>query len=458
MTHHFSRPADATAADWRAREAAHTVYGWQPQALRSPRLFTHAEGSALYDQDGNRVLDFGSGQISVNIGYSHPHVLAAMERQMRAVTYLAPSFATEARLRLAEAVAAVTPGDLNHIFFTNGGAEAVENALKIARAVTGRWKILSAWQSYHGATAMASAVSGDGRRLLSEPGVPGVARFNLPGLWRSAFNETDPEAEVTLALEAVETLIQREGPTTIAALILEPVVGTNGLYNPGTRFLRGIRTLCDRYGILLVADETMSGWGRTGAWFAVDHAGVVPDLLTTAKGITSGYVPLGAVALRPALYEHFRDRPFVGGLTTEGHALACAAGVATLEVYHQEGLIARSAERGAWLLDHLRGLQDRHPCIGTVRGIGLFTCLELTADRNRRTPLAGTGPVPATLSREIAARCLKAGLVVLARQDFIFIAPPLSVPQTDLEDGLAILDTVLQWVDTLLPGSGEAPR
>lgn len=435
---------------WRRSELDHVVYGWQPQSKRSARLIVRAEGAALWDDRGNRYVDFGSGQINVNIGYGNQHVLEVMQRQMAQATYIAPYFATHARIELASLVARRTPGDLNHIFFTNSGAEAIENALKIAKAFTSRSKFLSAWQSYHGATAGASAVSGDARRLLAEPVMPGTSHFHLPGQYRSPFHVTDLETEAALALTALEDLIAREGPHLIAGIVLEPIVGTNGLYVPPADFLHGIRSLCDRHGILFIADETMSGWGRTGQWFACDHYGLVPDILTTAKGITSGYVPLGAVAMRPAIYEHFKNRAFVGGLTTEGHALACAAGVANLTVYESLDLVERSASMGTLVLERLRELMEQHHCIGEVRGRGLFTCIELTSDRDTRRPLVGAFPQTRTLPADIFGLCLERGLMVLARENFIFVAPPLITSEEDISFGMSVLDEVLTEIDARL--------
>lgn len=439
-----------------AMDDRHVVYGWRPQAPRAAATMVRAQGAALWDEQGRRYVDFGAGQVNVNIGYGNARVAEAIRAQLDQVAYVAPYFATDVRNRLAAGVAQRLPGDLDHVFFTNSGAEAVENALKIAKAVTGRSKFLSAWQSYHGATAGASAVSGDRRRWLAEPGVFGVSHFHLPGQYRSAFGcDDDREREAALALATFEDLLEREGPDRIAGVILEPIVGTNGLYVPPRSFIRGVVGACRRHGVMFIADETMSGWGRSGRWFACEHFDVVPDILTTAKGITSGYVPLGAVALRPEVYRHFVSRPFVGGLTTEGHALACAAGVANLEVYEAEGLVERSAELGAWLLDRLHGLADRHPCVGDVRGRGLFACLELTSDRASRRPLSGVVPGTERLGAEIFADCLSRGLATLARGDLVFVTPPLVIERADLELGLEILDDVLTTVDRRLDAAAH---
>lgn len=406
------------------------IYGWQPQAMpvghARPRI-VRARGAALWDAAGRRHIDFAAGQISVNAGYSDPRILAAMTAQMAELTYVAPGFATTPRETLARTMAELLPGKLAHVLFTNSGAEAVENALKIARAATGRHKFLSAWQSYHGATAGASGVSGDPRRLLWEPGLPGVAHFHLPIGPRGVFSGPDQAAQ---ALAALADLIAREDPHLIAGLIVEPIVGTNGLYAPPANFMTGMQALCRQHGILLIADETMTGWGRAGTWFACEHYGLTPDILTTSKGITSGYVPLGATAITGEIYDRFLDRPFVGGLTTEGHALACATALANIAVYRQDGLVERSARLGGVLLARLHDLKARHGCIGDVRGRGLFACIELT------TPQAGN----------IARACQDQGLIVLGRGDHVFIGPPLMIPEDDLDFGLDVLDRVLAQV------------
>lgn len=408
------------------------IYGWQRQALpvgHSRLRVVRARGADLWDDAGRRYVDFAAGQISVNAGYADPRILAAMTAQMAELTYVAPGFSTAPRETLARTMAEILPGKLEHVLFTNSGAEAVENALKIARAATGRHKFLSASQSYHGATAGASGVSGDPRRLLWDPGLPGVAHFHLPIGRRSVFSGPDQDAQ---ALKALEDLIAREGPHLIAGLIIEPIVGTNGLYAPSAAFMAGMQTLCRKHGILLIADETMSGWGRSGAWFACEHYGLAPDILTTSKGLTSGYVPLGATAITGDIYDRFLDQPFVGGLTTEGHALGCATALANIEVYRQDGLIERSAVLGARLLERLRDLMARHSCIGEVRGRGLFACIELDSSSQQAI--------------HVARACQERGLIVLGRGDHVFIGPPLMIPETDLEFGISVLDDVLAMV------------
>jgi taurine--2-oxoglutarate transaminase len=436
----------------RELEARHVIYGWQPQEIRSPVIFERAERIYLWDTEGRRYADFGSGQINVNLGYGHPKVLRALRSQMERMTYVAPTFATEARIRLAASVARHMPGDLECVFFTNSGSESIENAIKIARAVTGRTKIYSAWQSYHGATAGASAISGDRRRLYVEPAMPGTGKFHYASCYRCPFGQTAPPQCSFACLVSLQQQILFEGPETVAAIVLEPIVGGSGLYIPPADFLRGIRQFCDAHGILLIFDETMSGWGRSGRWFACEHYDVVPDILTTAKGITSGYVPLGATVVTPRIRDHFLRKGFVGGLTNEGHTLGCAAGIATIEAYEEEGLVARSAALGDYLAERLSALSQKHPSIGDVRAKGLFACIELSADRKRKISLAGSREANRTVATEMARRLFDQGLVVLARGDFVFVAPPLVISREELDEGLEKVDSVLRYADDLAVG------
>lgn len=431
-------------------EADHVVYGWQRQEVRSPLIFDKAEGIYLWDEEGKRYADFCAGQINVNVGYGHPKVLAAMQRQMSRTTYVPPMFATEARIRLASMVAAHMPGDLQYVFFTNSGSESIENAIKIARAVTGRSKIHSAWQSYHGATAAASAISGDPRRLYAEPAMPNLGKFHYANCYRCPFGQVAPPECGFACLHNLQNQILYDGPETVAAIVLEPIAGTSGCYIPPARFVQSIRNLCDEHGILLIFDETLSGWGRSGRWFACEHYDVVPDILVTAKGITSGYVPLGATIVTPAIRDHFHKRTFVGGLTNEAHPLACAAGIANIEVYEEEGLVERSEKLGEYLRQRLLTLRKRHPSVGDVRCKGLFACLELTSDKERKKPLAGHRDINLNVSSELCRRLRTMGLLVIAKWDFIFIAPPLVITREELDEGLEKIDQALCYTDQLV--------
>jgi taurine---2-oxoglutarate transaminase len=369
---------------------------------------------------------------------------------MERTTYVAPMFATEARIRLASMVAAHTPGDLQYVFFTNSGSEAIENAIKIARAATGRSKIYSAWQSYHGATAGASAISGDPRRLFAEPVMPGLAKFHYANCYRCPFGQVAPPSCNFACVHNVTNQIIYDGPETVAAIVLEPIAGTSGIYVPPEQFVRSIRKFCDENGILLIFDETMSGWGRSGRWFACEHYGVVPDIIATAKGITSGYAPLGATVLSPAIRDHFLRRDFVGGLTNEAHPLACAAGIANIEVYEDENLVERAEVLGEHLAQKLRGLKEKHASVGDVRCKGLFACLELTSDKGSKKPLASHRDKIRNVSKELSRRLFQMGLFLMAKWDFVFIAPPLVINREEIDEGVEKIDRALAYTDELI--------
>jgi len=419
----------------------HTIYEWSAQSKVDPIPVGRAEGVYFWTPEGRRYLDFNSQLMCTNIGHSHPKVVRAIQEQAATLAYANPFMATEPRARLGAKLAEITPGDIDTFFFTSGGAEANENAIRIARVVTGRHKILVRYRSYHGGTAGAIALTGDPRRWASEPGLPGIVRAPDFHKW----GRRDPEP-VDVSLRELEDVIRYEGPPTIAAILIETVVGTNGILIPPDGYLQGVRALCDKYGILLIADEVMSGFGRTGRWFAVDHWSVVPDLMTMAKGLTSAYVQLGAVGLRPHVARVFQDRAFPGGLTYNSHTLACAAALATLSVYEDEGLIENAKRMGARLLERMRELERKHPSIGATRAIGLFGIFELVRDRRTYEPMApynGTSEEMAALGRFFREQ----GLYTFVRWNTFFANPPLIVNEAQLEEGLDIIDRGLEITD-----------
>ncbi len=422
----------------------HTLFEWSAQGSLDPIPVAGAKGSYFWTPDGRRFLDFNSQLMCVNIGHGDERVVRAIQEQAATLPYANPFMATEPRARLGAKLAQITPGDINVFFFTTGGAEANENAIKLARLYTGRHKILARYRSYHGATAGAMSLTGDPRRWPNEPGIPGVVRVLDPyhGIARGW-------EDAASALATLEEVIQLEGPHTIAAFILETVTGTNGVLVPPDGYLQGVRDLCTKYSILMIADEVMSGFGRTGRWFAVDHWSVVPDLLTMAKGLTSAYVPLGAVGMRQPIADHFLDRPFFGGLTYNSHPLACAAALATIDVYEQDDLIGNAQRLGEIMSGLLADLSDRHPCVGAVRSIGLFGIVELVRSGETREPLApfnGTSPEMAILGRELRSR----GLYTFVRWNTFFTSPPLSISEAELREGFAIADHALAVVDQML--------
>ncbi|MEX1169673.1 MAG: aminotransferase class III-fold pyridoxal phosphate-dependent enzyme [Chloroflexota bacterium] len=420
----------------------YTFFSWSAQAKVRPIVIDHADGIYFWDPDGKRYIDFNSQLMSVNIGHGDRRVADAIADQAHTLAFAAPQFATEVRGRLGELLAELTPGDLNTFFFTLGGAEANENALRMARMVTGRQKVLARFRSYHGATAGAISVTGDPRRWASEPAVPGVIHVLDP--WRPGRQEPEPVAEHLAYLEEV---IQYEGPNTVAAFILETVTGTNGILIPPDGYLQGVRELCTKYGILLIADEVMAGFGRTGRWFAVDHWDVVPDLLTMAKGMTSSYLPLGAVAMSRQVADYFAERVYYGGLTYSAHPMSCAAAIAAIGVLRDDDLIGNAARLDPVLRGLLADLQARHPSVGAVRSIGLFGIVELIRDRRTREPMApfnGSSPEMAALD----ARLREEGLFTMTHWNAFFTNPPLCITEEQLREAFAIIDRALEMTDS----------
>lgn len=444
-------PDPSAGAAVKAADRAHVFHSWSAQGLIDPPAVAGAEGAYFWDYDGNRYLDFSSQLVNTNIGHQHPKVVAAVQEQAGRLCTIAPGFAVDVRSEAARLVAGRTPGDLDKIFFTNGGAEAVENAVRMARLHTGRPKLLSAYRSYHGATAAAINLTGDPRRWPSDTASAGVVHFWGPYLYRSPFHATSEEEECARALAHLEDTVVFEGPGTIAAIILESVVGTAGILVPPAGYLAGVRELCDRHGIVFILDEVMSGFGRTGRWFAADHWGVTPDLLTFAKGVNSGYVPLGGVAISAEIAAGFDRRPYPGGLTYSGHPLACASAVATINAMAEEGIVENAARLGEHIIGPgLRALAERHPSVGEVRGMGVFWALELVKDRTTREPLvpynaAGEAAAP---MNAFAAACKKSGLWPFVNMNRTHVVPPCTLTDAEAREGLAILDEALTVADT----------
>ena len=419
----------------------HTLFEWSMQGAVDPIPVAGAKGCWFWTPEGKRYLDFNSQLMCVNIGHGDERVIRAIAQQAETLAYANPFMATEVRARLGRKLAEICPGDIEVFFFTNGGAEANENAIKIARLYTGRHKVLSFYRSYHGGTAGSITLTGDPRRWSAEPGMPGVVHVLNPyhGIQRG-WEPTD------LALARIEETIQLEGPNTIAALFLETVVGTNGILIPPEGFLQGIRELCTKYGILMVADEVMSGFGRTGEWFAVDHWRVVPDLMTMAKGLTSAYVPLGAVGMRRAIADHFTDKVFWGGLTYNSHPLGCAAALATLQVYENDRLIENARRMGEVMGGLHEQLREKHPIVGATRSIGLFGIVELVKDRTSMEPLAPFNGTSEPM-KKLATFFRDEGLYTFVRWNYFFTNPPLSISEAELREGFAIIDRALTVAD-----------
>ena len=419
----------------------HTLFEWSAQAAVDPIPVARAKGIYFWTPDGKRFIDFNSQLMCVNIGHGDERVIRAIKEQAETLAYANPFMATEVRARLARKLAEITPGDIDAFFFTNGGAEANENAIRIARMFTGRHKIGARYRSYHGGTAGALTLTGDPRRWAAEPGIPGV--FRIPDFYHGIQKGSDTAEEV---LARTEEVLELEGAKTVAAIIVEPVTGTNGILIPPDGYMQGLRALCDKYGIMLIADEVMAGFGRTGEWFSVDHWNIEPDLISMAKGLTSAYVQLGAVGMRREIADHFQKNVFYGGLTYNSHPLACAAALATIAVYEEDDLIRRARKMGAVMSDLMADLKARHPSVGATRNIGLFGIFELVRNRETLEPMApfnGASPEMQALGKHFREE----GLYTFVRWNTFFTNPPLCITEDELREAFAIIDKGLEITD-----------
>jgi taurine--2-oxoglutarate transaminase len=430
----------------------HVFYTWSAQAKVQPIAVKRASGVYFWNLEDRRYLDFNSMTMCVNIGHGDERVIKAMQEQMAELPYAAPGMTTRVRALASKMVAEVTPHQaLSKILFTLGGADANENAIKLARGYTGRHKILTRYRSYHGATAGAMAATGDPRRLVWEPNLmPGVVHFLDPYRYRSTFHRTNQEiSEEEFAqdyLNHLEEIIQYEGPECIAAILMESVTGTNGIIIPPQGYMQGVRALCDKYGIVMIADEVMSGFGRTGKWFAVEHWDVVPDMITMAKGLTSAYAPLGAVAMKPGIAAAFDERVFESGLTYTSHPVSLAAAIANIQVLREDRIVEHAAQMGKVLKRMLTDLGEAHPSVGEVRNIGLFGILELVKDRKTKEPMApwnGSSPEMSALRKY----CLDHGLFLYTHWHTVLIIPPLIINERQLKEGFDVLDQALEITD-----------
>ena len=422
-----------------ATERAHVFHSWSAQAQISPLPIAGGAGSYIWDFDGKKYLDFSGQLVFTNIGFQHPKVVKAIQEQAAQLTTIAPQHANEARGEAAKRITARAGKHHNKVFFTNGGADAVENAIRMARLHTNRHKILSFYRSYHGNTTSAIASTGDPRRWPNEYAF-GHIHFFGPYLYRSPFWATTEAEECARALEHLEQVIIFEGPNTIAAILIESVVGTAGVLIPPAGYLEGVRALCDKYGIKWIADEVMAGFGRTGKWFAYQHSAVEPDLIVFAKGVNSGYVPLGGVIISDEIAKTFDDRVFPGGLTYSGHPLACAAAVATLDTMSEEKIVENAAHIGERVIKPLiHELMAKHKVIGEVRGRGVFWALDLVKDRATREPLAPYGGTSPAMT-ELVGACKKLGLMPFTNYNRMHICPPCNVSEAEIREGFAIVD------------------
>jgi taurine--2-oxoglutarate transaminase len=431
----------------------HVFHSWSAQASLNPLVVAGGEGAWFWDEEGTRYLDFSSQLVNLNLGHQHPKLVAAIREQAGRLVTVAPSFANDVRSEAARLITERAPGDLDHVFFTNGGAEATENAVRMARLHTGRHKVLTAYRSYHGSTSGSIAMTGDPRRWPSEPGAPGYVKFHGPYPYRSPFFATSEAEECERALAHLDDVLQLEGP--VAAIVLETVVGTNGILVPPDGYLAGVRERCDRLGIVMICDEVMCGFGRCGEWFAVDRWGVAPDLITFAKGVNSGYVPLGGVVISARIAASFADLAYPGGLTYSGHPLACATAVASIKVFEEEGILERVRRLGDEIIGPgLQELAGRHPSVGEVRGLGAFWAVELVRNRETRemlVPFNATGADAAPMV-EVANACKKRGMWPFTHFNRVHVVPPLIISDADTRLGLEILDEALGVADTYTEG------
>jgi len=440
-------PADpARGAAVYAADRAHVFHSWSAQKALNPITVAAAQGCYVWDFDGNRYLDFSSQLVNTNIGHQHPKVVEAIAEQARKLTTIAPQHANEARSEAAKRLIGLSPDGFSKVFFTNGGADANENAIRMARLHTGKAKVLSFYRSYHGNTGAAITSTGDPRRWPNEYAT-GHVHFFGPYLYRSSFWADSEAQECERALQHLEQVIQFEGPATIAAILIETIVGTAGVLVPPPGYLAGVRALCDKYGIIWIADEVMCGFGRAGSWFAFGPHGVIPDLITFAKGANSGYVPIGGVIMSDPIAATFDERVFPGGLTYSGHPLACASIVATIDAMKEEGIVENAERIGTQTLGPgLAELADRHPVIGEVRGLGVFWALDLVSDRKSRAMLAPYGGASEAMAT-LAAQARAKGLLTFTNYNRLHAVPPCTITDAEAKEGLAILDEVFTAVD-----------
>jgi len=445
------------AAETARMEKEYVLHPWSSQSSYKPFIITKAQGCYFWDDKGKKYLDFQSQLVNVNAGHQHPRIIAAIKEQAERLCYVVPNVANEQRALLAKMLADRAPGDLCKSFFVTGGGLANENALKIARAVTGRQKIIARYRSYHGSTYGTSSVMGDPRRKGVEPGVPGAVRVWDPFCYRCFFKMKFPECGVYCA-EAIREVIEVEGPESIAALLIEPITASNCRIVPPEGYMQKVRQICDEYGILLIFDEVMTGFGRTGKWFAAEHWNVTPDIMTLSKAINSGCLPLGAVITTSKVARFFEENMLYAGLTQFGNPVTCAAGVAAMRVYEEEGMIENAAKLGPYLMDLLTELKERHPSVGDVRGLGLFAAIDLVKDKDSREPL-----VPWTVEnyekkksvvQEIISALKEQGLFTYSRWSVIMVCPPLCITKDELTKGIEQIDKSLEIADDYISRAG----
>ena len=441
---------EATKTQAYLDDRAHVFHSWSAQGTLNPTEITGGEGSYFWDSNGKKYLDFTSQLVNLNIGHQHPKLVAAIQESAGKLCTVAPPFVNASRSEAARLITELAPGDLNMVFFTNGGAEAAEYATRMAKLHTGRHKILTTYRSYHGSTAGAIALTGDPRRWQNETGASGAVKFWGPYPYRSPFHSNSEQQECQRALQHLEEVLMVEGPQTVAMIALETVVGTNGILVPPDGYLQGVREICNKHGIVMMCDEVMAGFGRCGEWFAVNKWNVTPDLICFAKGVNSGYIPLGGVVISQKIADTFRDRVFPGGLTYSGHPLACAAAVASINIFKEEKIVEHARMLGKDVIGPaLEKMKAKHPSVGDVRGLGVFWAIELVKNRETREPYVpfnASGP-DAKPMMDLIVACKERNLWPFTHFNRIHVVPPCNTPVEDVKTGLAIIDEVLDIAD-----------
>lgn len=433
-----------------ANNLSHTLFSWSAQKGLNPINVDYAEGIYVYDRDGKRYIDFSSQLMNVNIGHGNPKVKEAVMKQMDEVSYVYPGMVTKVRGELGKKLSEITPGSLNRVFYTLGGAEAIENAIKLARNYTGRHKVIAQYRSFHGASYGAISAGGDPRKLqVDSQSVPNIIHIENPYSYRCPWKSKTSEECGERAAENLEQVIQYEGTENIAAIIMEGESGSSGCIKYPAGYWKKVRAIADKYGIVLIDDEVMSGFGRTGKWFGIDHHGVVPDIMTMAKGLTSGYIPLGAMMVKEEIAKHYDNKPLPLGLTYSAHAVSCAAALAVLNIYEEDHLIENAARMGRYIEKRVSEMAKKHPSIGDFRNTGLLGCIELVKNRNTKEPMApfNAKPNEMEIMNKVAAKIRELGMFTFVRWNYIFIAPPLIITEEQIDEGLEIISKAIAIAD-----------
>ena len=439
-----------TGQEIRDMDLKYNLHSWSKQKGLKPLVITKAEGIYLWDSDGKRYMDMSSELVNANVGHGNKEIVEAIKKQADAYCFLSPAFAVEPRAVLAKMVIERMPDNMGKVFFTNGGADANENAIKMARLYTGRYKIMSRYRSYHGSSFGAGNISGEPRRYALEPGIPGFVKFFDPYVYREAISFESEEAATKFYLAKLREQVVYENPSSIAAIVMETITGSNGVIIPPKGYLEGVRRICDEFGIMMICDEVMAGWCRTGKMFAFEHFNVKPDIVSFAKGITCGYVQLGGVAVSKDIAAFFDDHVLSCGLTYSGHPLACAAGIACLKYYDSAHILENVNAVGAVLGELEEGLKEKHACVGDVRYIGLWSAIELVKDKNTKEPLVPYGKYEKGTMASIVQSLIRKGFYTYSHENMIIVAPPLIITKEQLLEAMDILDGVLGEVDAMI--------